>query len=146
MLASYYHNMFRPLNKLKNKDIKSFFKRNDFDQILTLHESREAFVMKYFIDPEVIDKTQEYMKFQNEQQMLLLIIHKLNQKISTLFENRVNIVQHIYDVSKILQDKMVDLLDGGRLVNSNGQEISKYEALSEIREKVISIDKQRKLR
>ena len=138
--------MFRPLNKLKNKDIKSFFKRNDFDQILTLHESREAFVMKYFIDPEVIDKTQEYMKFQNEQQMLLLIIHKLNQKISTLFENRVNIVQHIYDVSKILQDKMVDLLDGGRLVNSNGQEISKYEALSEIREKVISIDKQRKLR
>ena len=54
LLVSYYHNIFRPLNKQKNKDIKSFLKRNDFDQILTLHESREAFCNKYFIDSALV--------------------------------------------------------------------------------------------
>ena len=102
LLVSYYHNIFRPLNKQKNKDIKSFLKRNDFDQILTLHESREAFCKKYFIEWVVEDSAQQFMQMQNEQQKIMIIMRKLDLKLNGFFEKSVKITQHTSDVSKIL--------------------------------------------
>lgn len=78
--------------------------------------------------------------------MIMMELSRANLKLDKLFENRVNITQHTHDVTGILRDKLVKLLMHDGHKNIDGKEISKYDLWSEIRETILTVKKQRKLR
>ena len=47
-LVFHYNQVYNQLVKQKNKDVRKFSRRNDFNQILALNEKRQDFIDEYF--------------------------------------------------------------------------------------------------
>jgi uncharacterized protein YdaL len=47
-LVFHYNQVYNSLIKSKNKDVRKYSRRNDYDQVMALSEKRQDFIDKYF--------------------------------------------------------------------------------------------------
>jgi hypothetical protein len=97
--------VYKPLIKLKNKDVIKYSMRNDFDQVLALSEDHKLFIEEYFMEKSRDNSF--YERMQIEQSKIIWLMSQIHKKYEKLSETAIKVTSHTEQVRNLLHETMI---------------------------------------